>query len=224
MLARRHIELAVFDLAGTTVAEGGIVYEALAAALSEAGVRFSHEELDAWHGANKIEVVRHFLGREGEGPDEAHVQKVFAAFRSAIEDAYFRPDSGIAPVPGALACFDRLRAAGIRVAVNTGYPRDIADALLARLDFGAHVDASIVSEEVGAGRPYPYMIHALLRSFGLADVRRAAKVGDTARDMEEGRNAGCGLVIGVLTGADGRDTLASAGADLVLPSVAEIEV
>jgi len=34
------------------------------------------------------------------------------------------------------------------------------------------------------------------------DVSRVAKVGDSTRDIEEGKNAGCGLVIGVLSGAD----------------------
>lgn len=54
------------------------------------------------------------------------------------------------------------------------------------------------------------------------DVRRVAKVGDSARDMEEGRNAGCGLVIGVLSGADDEDTLFAAGADVVCNVVTEI--
>ena len=49
-------------------------------------------------------------------------------------------------------------------------------------------------------------------------------MGDTARDMEEGTNACCGLVIGVLSGADDVDTLVEAGAHLVLPSVADIYV
>jgi phosphoglycolate phosphatase-like HAD superfamily hydrolase len=40
------------------------------------------------------------------------------------------------------------------------------------------------------------MIHHLMRRFALLDARRVAKVGDTARDMLEGKNAGCGLVIG----------------------------
>lgn len=222
MLKARGIELVVFDLAGTTVDEGGIVYRALAAALRDAGVRFSQDEFDRWHGANKIEVVRHFLG--GERADENRVRKVFGEFEAAIERAYFGAGASIAPVPGALECFERLRAAGIRVAADTGYPRRVADRLIERLGFGPHLDASIMSEEVGAGRPFPYMIHALLRRFGLADVRRVAKVGDTVRDVEEGLNAGCGLVIGVLTGADARPTLEAAGASLVLDSVAGIEV
>ncbi len=221
MLKARGIELVVFDMAGTVVDEGGAVYRALAAALEAAGVHPDPSEFARWHGASKLEVVRHFLGGDA---DPTRVDEVFAAFEAALEAAYFGPAARLAPMPGALACFAALRAAGILVALDTGYPRALADRLIERLALGPHVDGSIVSEEVGAGRPHPYMIHALLRRFGLADVRRVAKVGDTARDMEEGRNAGCGLVIGVLSGADGREALEAAGADRVLGGVAELEV
>jgi phosphoglycolate phosphatase-like HAD superfamily hydrolase len=90
------------------------------------------------------------------------------------------------------------------------------------------------------------MIHHLMRRFALLDARRVAKVGDTARDMLEGKNAGCGLVIGnhsltqaqhahdspgplpwlpgVMSGADGVETLLASGADVILPGVADMVV
>jgi phosphoglycolate phosphatase len=50
---------------------------------------------------------------------------------------------------------------------------------------------------------------------------RTAVIGDSPADLAMGRAAGAGLVIGVLTGAGDRRTLA-AGADLVLDSIAEL--
>lgn len=50
---------------------------------------------------------------------------------------------------------------------------------------------------------------------------QVAKAGDTARDIEEGLNAGCGLAIGVLTGAAEEEGLWAAGADLVLQNITE---
>ena len=150
------------------------------------------------------------------------VEAMYQQFQALISAAYFDRGSSIALFDGALHLLDRLRAAGIKVALNTGYPRAIADGLIASLGLAAHIDGSCVAEEVGAGRPYPYMIHELMRRLRVADVRRVAKVGDTARDMEEGRNAGCGLVVGVTSGADGRDTLRRHGADVVLGSVKEM--
>lgn len=72
----------------------------------------------------------------------------------------------------------------------------VAERLLTKLNLWPEVDELVVADDVGFGRPYPYMIHHLMRRFALLDARRVAKVGDTARDMLEGKNAGCGLVIG----------------------------
>jgi phosphoglycolate phosphatase-like HAD superfamily hydrolase len=42
---------------------------------------------------------------------------------------------------------------------------------------------------------------------GVTDARRVAKVGDTPSDLQEGRAAGCGLVIGVTNGSHTREQL-----------------
>jgi len=42
--------------------------------------------------------------------------------------------------------------------------------------------------------------------------------------MQEGRNAGCGLVVGVLTGIDDGEVLASAGADAVVDCITDLGV
>ncbi len=86
------------------------------------------------------------------------------------------------------------------------------------------IDGLVVAEDVGMGRPYPYMVQYLARKHAIMDMRQVAKLGDSIRDIEEGRFAGCGFVGGVLTGADGMDDHLKAGADLVLNSVADLRV
>lgn len=44
------------------------------------------------------------------------------------------------------------------------------------------------------------------------------------RDVEEGKNAGCGLVIGVLSGADNAADLLAAGADVIVPRITDIPI
>jgi phosphonatase-like hydrolase len=250
-LIRLKIELIVFDCAGTVVDEGSLVYATLRRTIEKEGITVDSEEFNAWHGANKIEAIRHFVkqhhkhqreeGRKYEGneeewvdddegvdEDEAVVKRMYENFLNAICEAYFHPTSSssgnVKLVPGVLQVLDAARKEGIRVALNTGYPRSVADRLVKQLGLDTHIDGLVVAEEVGHGRPYPYMIHHLMRQFGIMDCRRVAKVGDTVRDIEEGLNAGCGLVVGVLTGADGREALEKAGAHLVLESVAQLRV
>jgi len=54
------------------------------------------------------------------------------------------------------------------------------------------------------------------------DVRRVMKVGDSPADLEEGSNAGCGEVIGVLSGAHSAATLGPCRHTRLLGSVADI--
>ncbi|CAD7941559.1 unnamed protein product [Amoebophrya sp. A25] len=68
-----------------------------------------------------------------------------------------------------------------------------------------------------------YMTMLAMQKLKILDVGTVAKAGDTAREIEEGLNCGCGLAIGVLTGAGQSGGLRDAGADLVLPDVCEFE-
>merc|ERR1711981_1069923 len=100
----------------------------------------------------------------------------------------------------------------------------IQKGLVEKLGFDKVVDGYISSYDVAEGRPYPYMIHRLMERLKIENVRRVCKVGDSVRDIEEGRNAGCGLVVGVLSGADGYESLMAAGADIVVDCVTDLPV
>lgn len=214
------VKLVVFDMAGTVVDEGGIVYSTLKETMRKYGLTVDNAEFDKWHGANKKEVIAYFVEQEKKG----NTDKIYASFEKALEVKYFCADSPLKIIPGAVELFDKLQAAGIKVGLDTGFPRKIADHIIKKLDFGPHIDGSCVAMEVGKGRPFPYMIYNLMRQFGIERVDQVVKVGDTARDMEEGRFAGTPHVFGVLSGADDRATLVKHGASVVLNSVAEMVV
>jgi phosphoglycolate phosphatase-like HAD superfamily hydrolase len=60
---------------------------------------------------------------------------------------------------------------------------------------------------VERGRPFPDLIFRATELTHIKDAKNVAKVGDTASDMQEGNAAGCGLVVGVTTGAFSRKDL-----------------
>jgi phosphoglycolate phosphatase-like HAD superfamily hydrolase len=91
-----------------------------------------------------------------------------------------------------------------------------------KLDLKGAVDSHVSAYQVAQGRPYPYMIFKNMEIANVMDVARVAKAGDSARDIEEGRNAGCGLVIGVLSGADTAEQLLAAGADVIVDNVTQL--
>lgn len=221
------IELAVFDLAGTTVYDGDGVSAAFQAALGTHGISADPAAVNAVMGLPKPEAIQILLeafGRPiGVPPSAAAIDAIHAEFTRRMCD-YYATDPAVREIPGASATFATLRAAGLKVALNTGFFRPITDVLLTRLGWcvPAVVDAVVTSDEVPRGRPHPDMIRHLMAHFGLTDARRVAKIGDTRADLEEGTNAGCGLVIGVTTGSFTREQLLAYPHTYLLSSVAEV--
>src|SRR5262249_27787875 len=153
-------------------------------------------------GLPKPEAIRLLLAGTGRPFSDAAVDAIHEDFVRRMRDHYAF-DPSVREVPGAAAAFAALRRAGIRVALNTGFSRAISAMVLSRLGWHAPavIDADVASDEVPHGRPHPDMIRLLMARLGIKDPRRVAKVGDTKADLEEGANAGCGLVIGVTSGS-----------------------
>src|SRR5262249_61672479 len=82
--------------------------------------------------------------------------------------------------------------------------------------------ASGTGGEGARGRPHPDMIRALMARLGIEAPRRVAKVGDTPVDLQEGTNAGCGLVIGVTHGTHTREQLQPFPHTHLVETVAEV--
>ncbi|MGW1379301.1 phosphonatase-like hydrolase [Streptomyces sp. NPDC002446] len=217
------IELAVLDMAGTTVADDGLVEQAFDAAARQLGVepgsadhagKLAH--VRATMGESKISVFRHLFG------DEAAARRANAAFETAYGELV---DGGaIAPVPGAREAIETLQEAGCTVVLCTGFARVTQDAVLGALGWQDLAALTLCPADAGGrGRPYPDLVlTALLRTHATDSVQRIAVAGDTSYDMLSGRRAGASVVAGVLTGAHDAARLTAAGATHVLGSVAEL--
>ncbi|MCK7627947.1 HAD family hydrolase [Streptomyces sp. RS10V-4] len=218
-------------MAGTTVADGGLVELAFDAAARHMGVEPGsprHAEqlahVRATMGESKISVFRHLFADPGGDPDatEDAARRANRAFETAYGALV---DAGrIAPVPGARAAIEALRDAGRTVVLTTGFARTTQDALLGALGWHDLVPLTLCPADAGGrGRPYPDMVlSALLRTGAADDVRHVAVAGDTSYDMLAGRRSGATVVAGVLTGAHDTGRLTAAGATHVLGSVAEL--
>ena len=218
------IELVVFDMAGTTVSEGGAVYRALRETLANRGVEVTDAALHRVKGTDKREALRALIEQSPKRSDLlprlAEIHQEFVG-RMLV---FYRTDPAVAEVAGTSETFRRLKASGIKVALNTGFNREIAQTLIDRMGWELEglIDASVTSDEVEAGRPHPFMIRLLMRRLGVEDASRVAKVGDAPADLLEGQNAGCGLVIGVTGGASTREQLEIYPHDHLIGSVADL--
>jgi phosphonatase-like hydrolase len=205
-----NIELVVFDLAGTTVKDNFDVPRVLQRALVDlGGVNISLQQATDLMGIPKPVAIKKLLVDGGlTSIKEEFVEEIHRYFVESMID-FYRYDVSVGEKKGVSETFAALRKAGVKVVVDTGFDRDITDVLLKRLGWHAKglLDASVTSDEVENGRPAPDMIFEAMKRTGITDVKRVAKVGDTASDMQEGTNAGCSFVIGITTGAYTADQL-----------------
>lgn len=214
-----EIKLVVFDLAGTTVQDKGQVSSAFTAALAENGIEVTSEQLNRVRGSTKRQAVLSFVP---EGPHRLSVaEAVYASFHEHLTQRY--RTEGVEPVEGAGQVFRWLREQGIRVALNTGFDRDITELLLSALKWGEGVvDAIVCGDDVRQGRPAPYLIFHAMEATGTTNVRQVVNVGDTVLDLQAGRNAGVRLNVGVLSGAHERQMLERAPHTHLMGSVVEL--
>jgi phosphonatase-like hydrolase len=230
-----NYRLVVFDMAGTTVRDDGAVEAAFLAAADSTGLSVDRQAIHARRGLSKRRVFRELWGLHG-AVDDADVARLadasHAAFRAALAATFEKQP--VAATEGCVDCFAQLRAAGIAIALTTGFHRAVTDTILARLGWDEGLDhrrmgppdtaiqASVCSEDVPQGRPAPDMIHRAMRLLAVDDPCYVAKVGDTPADLEAGRNAGCGMTLGVTNGSHTEDQLARHPSDGLLPSLSDL--
>ncbi|MFE7801223.1 phosphonatase-like hydrolase [Nocardia sp. NPDC057440] len=219
-MSDKNIQLAVLDMAGTTVADGGLVLRAFDAAATAVGIESEGPErerarqyvLDTM-GQSKIAVFRALVG------DEDRAEQANLAFEAAYEALIDEVD--ITPIPGAAEAIGLLRAAGVKVALTTGFSRSTQDRLLDALGWNDIADLTLAPSDAGRGRPYPDMVLTALLRLGVDAVDQVAVLGDTTSDIGTGRAAGARIVAGTLTGAHDENQLRAAGATHVVASVTE---
>lgn len=221
---KQRIELVVFDMAGTTVDEDNVVYKTVQQVINDEGFKVSLEEV-LKHGAGKEkhQAITDVLTECTKTTNVALVANIaFSKFKLALKEVYDTIE--IKTFEGTEELFKDLRSNNIKVVLNTGYDKKTAGLLVKKLGWivGETIDGLVTSDDVVMGRPYGDMILLAMENTGVTDSAKVLKVGDSAIDIEEGKNANCGITVGVLTGAQTRSQLQQANPTYILESVNEL--
>ena len=220
-----QIKLVVFDIAGTTVADRGNINESFRNAFLSANIIVDAADVDAVMGYRKIEAIKLIIKKYKPelSENEEMIKEVHAVFEHNMIE-FYEEDKKLEPLPFAESVFQSLQDRGIKVALNTGFTRSITDAILKRLGWKNTplINTVVCSDEVAEGRPHPFMIQSIMQQLGIEDAVDVVKVGDTEVDVKEGRNAGCGIVVAVTTGAYLREQLNQYHPDYIINSLNDL--
>jgi phosphonatase-like hydrolase len=215
--------MVVFDMAGTTINEDNVVYKTLQQSINNKGYDVSLDQvLDEGAGKEKLEAIKSILKVHALNINNTLADEIYEEFIVLLSRTY--QQIRVKPQPNALELFKVLKEKGIKVVLNTGYNAETAELLIEKLGWkkGVEFDSLITSSDVENNRPDPEMIDLAMDIYGVQDAAEVIKVGDSIVDIEEGQNAGCGLNIGITTGAHTFLQLQSAGPDFIIDDLIEL--
>lgn len=208
------IKLVVFDMAGTTVEDKDNVHASLIQAFKKYDFSILREDANKVMGIPKPVAIQQLL-KDEFGIKSPRLNDLTVKIHKAFLDdmiSFYKNDSSVREKKNASKIFELLKEKKIKVGIDTGFSRDIADTIIKRLEWKKNnlIDFSVTSDEVKNGRPHPDMIFEAMKIAGIKWSNEVAKVGDTVSDLQEGTSAGCKFVIGITTGAYTRNELAKA--------------
>lgn len=124
------------------------------------------------------------------------------------------------PVTDLQMLFSDLRRRGMRLGLATNDGEASALATIARFGLAEYLEFHCGYDSGYGAKPSPGMVNGFCAALGLGP-ECVAVVGDNSHDLDMGRAAGAGLLVGVLTGTSARDDLTPL-ADAVIESIADL--
>lgn len=188
------MDLLIFDLDGTLIDSK----RDLANAVNATRVHMGRPEIDSeiaasWVGNGAPVLIRRAMGPDTPEPD---IERALAYFL-----AYYREHmlDNTVLYPGVRDGLDRLRDAGVAMAVLTNKPVRFSRDLVAGLDVAAHFFQIYGGNSFDQKKPHPIGIDTLRQERG-ASADGTMMVGDSSVDILTARNAGvasCGVMWGL---------------------------
>lgn len=178
------IKYVIFDMDGTLF-DTEPYYEK---SWSETGERWRLEGMREMYysqvAGRSIDIVKaHLKTCYGEDFDsEGYFADRWVQFRELVSN-------GVGEKPGCFELLRFLKASGLKTALATSTPKDLAGLYLYKSDIPNYLDAIVFGNEVKRGKPYPDIFLEAGRRIG-ADISETIVVGDSSYDMLGGHRAG----------------------------------
>jgi phosphonoacetaldehyde hydrolase len=191
------IQAVVFDISGTIIDFGsrGPV-RAFVELFARHGITITESDARRPMGTHKLDHLKVLFDHLGLPHDNLHDwYREFPAIQAAVLPQH------LDVIPGLRTVVDYLDTNAIPYGATTGFELAMLDAIIpAAAAQGYRPAAWLTPDQVGGGRPHPWMIFELARRLGRYPLSAFVKVGDTPVDIAEAHNAGAWAVAVVNTG------------------------
>jgi len=211
------ITAVLFDFIGTTVLEknNDVVLTCFQTSFQDFGIKVDQQVLHGHRGKDKGEMIAEVLkSAKKDLRQKPNILKAFKKhFANNIDQFYENKELDVT--------IAHIRSKKGRIGIGSGLPRDALQILLEHFHwerFG--FDYISTAGEIGKGRPNPEMIIDMMVKLHLNNFQ-FLKVGDTAADIQEGKNAEV-MTAALLSGTQPEAMLRKEKPDYVIKSLGEL--
>lgn len=208
----------IFDLNGTTVLEKDpqLVLNCFEYAFKDHGISVTKELIKNNRGKDKHEMIKIILQETNHSV--ILTESILFSFKEHLQKNL----NNFSENYGFRELLKYLKENKIKVGIGTGFPREIFDGIFSYLKWELlELDYIGIAEEIGKGRPHPDMIFDMMDKLNIKK-NELLKVGDTAADIQEGKNAGVATAV-ILSGTQEEDSLRKENPDFEIRTLIELK-
>lgn len=208
------IQLIIYDLDGTLIDSRRDIAEAVNGSLREMGLReISRERVSSFVGSGVRNLITQALKEVGVASDKR--ERAIKIFRRLYGECLLNYTELYPSVKKVLEFFKTRKQA-----VITNKPEDFSRTILKGLGIDSYFFQLIGGDAGFPKKPSPEPVHEILRRAGLPS-EEAVLIGDSATDIETGRNAGV-KTLAVTYGFGRREEIEAARPDFILRDLSEL--
>jgi beta-phosphoglucomutase len=213
-----HASAVLWDMDGTLVDTAELHFTAWARLMQELNRPFTRAEFAATFGQRNPEIIDQLFGKGHFDAEE------IARLGDRKEEMYRAAASqGVTLLPGVRELLAGLHAAGFKQAVASSAPRANLDLILHLTDTAGFFEAVVSMEDTQRGKPDPQVFLTGAERLGVPPAR-CVVVEDAVAGVQAAKAGGMKCIAVRFVGHHPAEKLQAAGADLVVPSLADVSV
>jgi phosphonoacetaldehyde hydrolase len=148
----------------------------------------THKRDHIWAMLTDPSIAERWEKATGKKPDRELLESLYEEF-TPLQTEVIKRHCDV--IPGAPGVVKELRSRGIKIASTTGFDSGMMTNLIKLAAQGGYEpDLWVCPDQVGKGRPAPWMIFHAARQLDVYPLRTFVKVGDTTSDVAEAHAAG----------------------------------